>query len=286
MALFHSTILGAIQGITEFLPISSSAHLVIVPYLFGWPYSGLGFDVALHLGTVIAILAYFWRDWMNIIANAVKPKIKNPKPKSFELKANEANEASEANKAMSYPKNLLWQILVATIPAAIVGYFIQKYVESIFHSPLIIAVNLATFGVILWLVDKYAGKSNKLKLISYNQSFLVGLAQSFALIPGVSRSGITMVASRAIRLDRESSARFSFLLGTPAMIGAFIFEAKDFTLATFNLSFIFGLLASTIFGFLAIKYLLQYLKRGSFAVFTWYRIILAAIVIAVYFLRI
>lgn len=260
--IFQTSIIGAIQGITEFLPISSSAHLVLTPYIFNWDYKGLGFDVALHFGTVLAILFFFWEDWKIIIKSGLGIK-----------------------KNAQYPSNLLWQIVVASIPAGVVGYLIQDYVESKLHSPLLLAFNLALFGVILYLVDKKAIAKVKIKDANYLRSITVGFAQSLALIPGVSRSGITMLASRALGLNRESAARFSFILGTPAMIGAFLFEAKDLNANNLNVPFITGVVFSSIFGFLAIKYLLQYLRRGSFAVFMWYRIIIAILIAYLYFVR-
>jgi undecaprenyl-diphosphatase len=262
--IIHSAIIGVVQGITEFLPISSSAHLVIIPYVFKWDYKGLGFDVALHLGTVLAIVAYFYKDWVTIIKNVYPTKSKT--------------------KSKNYPDNFLIQIIVATIPAIIVGLLIKDYIESKFHSPLFLAFNLILFGIILWLSDRTSRKL-EISKINYGQSFLVGLAQSISLVPGVSRSGITMIASRGIGLDRENAARLSFLLGTPAMIGAFLLESKNISANYLNVPFFVGVIVSATAGFLVIKYLLQYLKRGSFAVFTWYRIILALIVIFIYLIR-
>ncbi|MFA4995874.1 MAG: undecaprenyl-diphosphatase UppP [Patescibacteria group bacterium] len=265
--VYRSLIIGAVQGVTEFLPISSSAHLVLVPYIFNWDYKGLSFDIALHFGTVIAIVAYFWKDWMVLIKSAASSR-----------------QPADSDPA-KYPKNLLWQIIIATIPTAIIGYLISDYVESTFHSPILLASNLVIFGIILYLVDLFTKTSSQISNIGYKQTFTVGLAQCLALIPGVSRSGITMIASRSLGLDRENAARFSFLLGTPAMIGAFIFDIKDLPLSSINLPFILGVISSTFFGFLTIKYLLQYLKRGNFSVFMWYRILLAGIVLAIYFAR-
>ena len=254
----HSIVLGIVQGISEFLPISSSAHLVILPYLFNWQYKGLQFDVALHFGTVIAIVVYFWKDWAKITKSAFTKK-------------------SETE----YPSNILWQILVATIPAGLVGYFIADFVESTFHSPYLLAGNLIVFGLLLWLVDKLTKKQLLSKEISYLQSFIVGLAQSIALIPGVSRSGITMIASRSLGLNRESAAKFSFLLGTPAMVGAFILEARKMTVDDLNLPFFAGVAASALAGAFAIKFLLAYLKKSDFSIFVAYRIILALIVLVI-----
>ena len=254
--------MGLVQGISEFLPISSSAHLVILPYLFNWQYKGIQFDVALHFGTVIAIVAYFWKDWIKIIKAAFTKKPEN-----------------------EYPANILWQIIIATIPAAIVGYLIADYVDSAFHSPYLLAANLVIFGFLLWSADKLARNQLLAKNISYAQSFVVGLAQSIALVPGVSRAGITMIASRGLGLNRESAAKFSFLLGTPAMIGAFVLEIRKMGAAEFNLPFFAGVVASAIAGALAIKFLLNYLKKSDFSIFVAYRFILAIIVliIAMYF---
>lgn len=267
MDFIQSIVLGAVQGITEFLPISSSAHLVLVPWIFGWDYQGLGFDTALHFGTVIAIVAFFWKDWLNIIFRAFKPR-------SYKL------------EARSFPPNLLWQILAASIPAAIAGYFLSNYVENYLHSPILLAINLIVFGILLWLVD-IAVKKSKLTInsIKWGQSLIVGLAQVLSLVPGVSRSGITMTAGRGLGLSREDSARFSFLLSTPAIIGAFLFEAKNFNWANLAPPFWLAIIVTTIVGFLTIKYLLQYLKKGSFLVFTVYRVILAVIIILLFYLR-
>lgn len=270
MEYFQSSILALIQGITEFLPISSSGHLVLVPYIFNWDYRGLSFDVALHFGTVIAIIAFFWKDWLAVSKNAFGFK---------KLKAD-----SQKPKATNLPANLLWQIIIASIPAAIVGFLINGYIESSLQSPLLIAVNLIFFGLLLWLSDKISKKSRQLSAISYKLSFAVGLMQSIALIPGVSRSGITMTGARFAGLGREDSARFSFLLGTPAMIGAALFESIKFDFSSINPSFILAIIVSAITGFLAIKYLIEYLKRGNFAVFAIYRIVLAVIVLLFYFL--
>ncbi|MEI8143321.1 MAG: undecaprenyl-diphosphatase UppP [Candidatus Berkelbacteria bacterium] len=259
MEYLQSITLGIIQGFTEFLPISSSAHLVIVPSLFHWQYQGLSFDIAMHLGTVVAIVAYFWRDWAKLISLAL--------------------DNSETVTAEDYPRNFLWQILVATIPAGAVGYLIADIVESKLHSPYLLATNLIVFGLVLFLVDKYARKSLETKDIRYKQSFLVGLAQSLALIPGVSRSGITMVASRALGLSREKAARFSFLLGTPAMIGAFVFDLKKITAIHMDLAFVLGFFASLVSGLIAIRFLLAWLKKADFSIFFYYRILLGALVI-------
>lgn len=289
VTFIQAIILGAIQGITEFLPISSSAHLVLAPWIFGWNYEGLGFDTALHFGTAIAIVAFFWRDWLSIIAKAIshkKQEISNNSQTNSKSQIPNSNEANQASKAGPYPPNLLWQILLASIPAAIAGYLLSDYVETYLHSPILLAVNLAVFGVILWLVDILVKKNNlKLSAIKWGQSLIVGLAQCLALIPGVSRSGITITAARGLGLNRENAARFSFLLSTPATVGAFLFEARKVDWANTPSGFWLAIIVTVIVGLLTIKYLLQYLERGSFLIFTIYRVILAIIIIAIFLMR-
>lgn len=264
LSIFHGTILGIIQGLAEFLPISSSAHLVLIPYIFNWHYQGLDFDVALHMGTAIAVIVFFWSDWLSILVRAF---------------------SKGKNAVGEYPKNLLWQIIIASIPAAIAGYLLDKHIEALFHSPLLLAINLMVFGIILWVVDRFAGNHFEAKNIGYKQSLIVGVAQCLALIPGVSRSGITLVASRGLGLKREAAARFSFLLGTPATIGAFLFEFRKISAESFTLPFIVSVLVSMIVGLLAIRFLLDYLKKSDFSLFVWYRFVLAAIVILLVIIR-
>lgn len=264
LEIIQSIFIGGVQGITEFLPISSSAHLVLVPYIFNWQYVGLDFDIALHFGTVLAIIVYFFKDWIMIFKQAF-------------LKGK--------NEELDLPASLLWQIAVASIPAAIVGYFLRDLIESHFHFPLLIATNMAIFGLIFGLVDRFSKNDTTISKVTYPKSFIVGIAQSLALIPGISRSGITIVAAKALGLKRDSAARFSFLLGMPAMIGAFVYEFKPSELITTSISFYVGVLASFVVGYFAISFLLNYLKKRTFAIFVWYRLIFAAIVFAVYYLR-
>jgi len=265
---FHAILLGALQGLTEFLPISSSGHLVLVPYIFNWNYQGIAFDVALHAGTAIAIVLFFWQDWISIIRKAL---FKNAK-------------VTDQNVAR-YPDNLLWQIIVAAVPAGIIGMLIAKIVESTLHSVLLIAFNLVFFGLLLWYIDRKAKSDLKPQELTYGKSLLIGLSQSIALIPGVSRSGITLTACRWIGLEREEAARFSFLLATPTIVGAFIIKLPSIIGESLGASFWFGILASTIFGILAIKFLLNYLKKSDLSLFLWYRLVLALLVVAFYIWR-
>lgn len=261
-SIFYSVIIGIVQGVAEFLPISSSAHLVLFPYVFDWQYAGLQFDVALHFGTLIAIVIFFWKDWLKIIKNAFAQKVDG-----------------------DYPRDMLWQIIVATIPAGIVGFLIKDHVEEYLHSPVLLSINLVVFGLLLWIVDRNSKSDAKFKEISYIKSFLVGAAQSLALVPGVSRSGITMIASRGIGLNRESAAKFAFLIGTPAMIGAFLLEFKDVNFGQLSLAFWLGVIVSAVAGFIAIKFLLNFLKKSDFTIFLWYRILIALVVLSLFFIR-
>lgn len=266
--IIRSIIIGLVQGLSEFLPISSSGHLVLVPYIFGWEYNGLSFDIALHLGTTLAVIIFFWSDWVAIIANAFK-----------------MSQKTKSERTTGFPSNFLWQILLATIPVAIVGYFLNDYVESNLHGPILIACDLIFFGIILWLVDKYAKRSHEVQETRYKNSFLIGLSQAVALIPGVSRSGITITAARSQGFTRKDAARLSFLLSTPAVIGAFVLHIKDSQFSDINMVFVLGVLSSFISGYLAIKYLLRYLEKSNFSVFVWYRIFLAAVILLIWHYR-
>lgn len=264
MTLLQAFILGIVQGIGEFLPISSSGHLVIVPYLFGWDYQGLGFDVALHMGTVLAVVIFFFRDWVSIFSRAL----------STEKELDSSNE--------KYPSNILWIILVSSIPAGVAGYYLEDLAEKTLRNPLLIASSLVIFAILLWIVDKLKNKVSTIKKINYKKGFTIGIAQAISLVPGVSRSGITATAGMLLGLNRESAMRFSFLLATPAIIGAFILTLNNISATQINLAFFVAIITSAITGFLSIKYLLLYLTKHGFAPFVIYRIILAIIILIFY----
>lgn len=254
MTVFQALILGVVQGIGEFLPISSSAHLVLVPWSLGWEYAGLTFDVALHIGTLAAVLAFFWRDWLDLAGHAV------------------------ARRA-THESRMFWYIVAATVPGGAAGYLLEEQAETIFRTPVLIGVMLMAMGVILYWVDRRAARRKDLRGISFGDALFIGISQALAIIPGVSRSGITMTAGRFRGLTRETSARFSFLLSTPIIVGAGIFKMKDLDLAAINAAFITGVLSSAVVGFISIGFLLRYLSRRSFAVFVWYRMLIGAAVI-------
>lgn len=261
--LFQAIIYGLVQGICEFLPISSTAHLILIPYFFHWQDPGLTFDIFLHLGTVVAILAFFIKDWIRIFKDAIKRKL-----------------------------SLLWWIIIASIPTAIFGYLFESKAETVLRAPLLIAATLFIFGLILFVVDKFIKHRKKIKELGYLKSFFIGIIQTIAIIPGVSRSGATMTGGMLVGLTRKSAAKFSFLLATPAMIGATLLKFKDiFETPSSQLFNGFGLTAgivafvvALVSGYLSIKYLLRYLNRGSFLPFVLYRILLAVVIVIFYLL--
>ena len=261
MTVLQALALGVIQGLGEFLPISSSAHLVLTPWVFGWDDPGLVFDVALHMGTLFAVVAFFWRDWVELFNEAV-------------IKRRSTQKAS-----------LFWYLLIATIPGAVAGYILEEQAETVFRDPLIIAVMLIIMGLILYLVDRRAVKGKNMNGISFADSLLIGLSQAFAIIPGVSRSGVTMTAGRALGLTRQTAARFSFLLSTPIIFGAGVMQLKDIASSDINIAFITGVVSSAVVGFLSIGFLLRYLSERSFTLFVWYRFLIGFAVIALVYVR-
>ncbi len=263
ISIWQAIILGLVQGLGEFLPISSSAHLVLAPWFLQFTDPGLAFDAVLHLGTLFAVLTYFWKDWLEILGLA------------FGVKKDGNN----------YNKKSLWILVLATIPGALAGYFFESQAETIFRSPLVIAFTLSFVGLLLFLADKYAKHKKKLKEISWKESLVIGLAQALAIVPGVSRSGATITAGLFSGLSRISAAKFSFLLSTPIILGASLFKLPDLWKSGLGVSFWVGLLVSAVSGYLAIKYLLKFVKKASYKIFFWYRLILASLIILVYFLR-
>ncbi len=253
----HAVVLGAVQGLTEVLPISSSAHLILIPKFLGWPESGLTFDVALHLGTLLALTLYFWRDICDMIYNFV---------------------GSITGKGLhTSGSRLPWQIIIATIPAAIAGKTLEEPVEELFrHSPQLICAFLIGFGLLLAFADTTGAKRWKLDRITLKAAILIGLAQCLALIPGVSRSGITITAALLIGYNRETSARFSFLLSLPIVFGAAFLKVgsllKNGIPAGETIPLLIGVASSAIFGYLSVACLLKLVQRNSLYPFVWYRL--------------
>ena len=275
MEILHSLILGVVQGLTELLPVSSSAHLNLFPWVFGWSDISESFDVALHIGTLLAIIIFFYKDWVQLIKGGYNQVVK--KKKSTEGK-------------------IFWYIVIATIPTGIACLVLDKLsgklieiLSGVFKTSqintqmFIIAIALIVMGIILYVVDKNSKSKIKYKDITFKQSLLISLSQAIAAaFPGVSRSGITMTVGRKMGVERESVAKFSFLLSTPIVAAAALYELKHFV---FDLPFVIGGLASFIVGMFVIKFLLNYLKKGSFKVFAIYRVALGIIVLIILMTR-
>ena len=267
MEIYQALILGIVQGITELLPISSSAHLNIIPWMFGWinqpgfTEAFNGFDVALHFGTLLAIIMVFFKDWIELIKGGFKYAVKKEK---------------------TVQGRMFWYIVLATIPGGIIGFLLDHFCQDVLNRPIIIAIALMVMGVVLYFVDKNAKNKVKYEEMTLKQTFLIGLSQALAFIPGVSRSGVTITTARAMGVTREAAAKYSFLLSTPIILAAVLVSITDFQ---FTLAFFMGVLFSFIVGILVIKFLLNYLKKGSFKVFAIYRVILGIIVIAMTFMR-
>lgn len=268
MEIFHAFILGMVQGLGEFLPISSSAHLILTPWLFGWADQGLAFDIALHWGTLIAVVSYFRKDIWNLI-------------KGFLSSLSKTTRDFENN---TYQK-LSWLILLATIPAAIIGKIFEADVETAFRNPLLIAITMSVVGVILYLADRYGSKLKTLTHATWWGALIIGLTQAAAIVPGISRSGSTITAGLFLGFTREDAARFSFLMSIPIIFGAGVLKLPEIVHIQNHEQVLVGFISSAVFGFLAIKYLLRYISHRSFAIFTWYRLLLAAVIIIVYIVR-
>ena len=265
LSTLQAIILGLTQGITEFAPISSSGHLIIVPWLFNWtivndPALNKTFDVALHMGTLVGGLIYFWRDVVRYV-------------KAF--------GRSVAKRSLTETdERVAWALILGTIPGAILGAAFEEQITNNLGQPWLMAVMLAVFGVVLWYVDLKSPSNRGFDSIGPRTGIAVGLAQAAALQPGVSRSGITMTVARLLHIDRESAARFSFLLAMPIIAGAGLFKGVGLVQTGFQgygAQFFWGFVASAISGFLVIWGLLSYLRKHSFAVFMWYRLGVAAL---------
>lgn len=268
MEIFQAAVLGLVQGLGEFLPISSSAHLVIAPWLFGWRDPGLGFDLALHWGTLLAVVAYFRIDVWNLI----KGFWHSLWPSTRDIRNN-------------IWQKLSWLLVLASVPGAIIGKLLEEQASTVFRSPLLIAITLSVFGLILLFVDKYSKKQKDLGHITWVDSLIVGLSQAFAIIPGVSRSGSTMTAGLALGFKREDTARFSFLMSLPIILGAGLLKVGEFGDGVSTQALVVGFVTAAVSGFLSIKYLIKYLATHDFKIFVWYRFLFAALIIVVYIMR-
>jgi undecaprenyl-diphosphatase len=266
---WQALVLGVVQGATELLPISSSGHLILVPWAAGWHYLeenpdfNKTFDVALHLGTLVAVVLYFWRDVVRLV---------------------HAWFGSVRRRGISTAEErVAWFVVVATVPAAIAGAAGETYIEDHLGQPWQIAIFLAVFAVILWLADRVAAR-RRIEDIGWKGAVGIGLAQCLALMPGVSRSGVTVTAARLLRLDRDSAARLSFLLLIPIVFGAAVLKGvKDVAIDGLPPGsagpFVVGMLAAAVVGLVAIWGLLGYVRRHTYTVFVVYRLALAAAIL-------
>ena len=261
MTLFQAIVLGIIQGLSEFLPISSSAHLALTPWLFGWKDPGLDVDVALHFGTLIALVWFFWQEWLTLA-------------RAFGTMLRRRRIETESER------RLLW-VVIATIPGALAGYLLQDYAKTVFRSPALIGTMLIVMGVILWAVDRAYLQDRGIEAMRWTDAVAIGLAQMFAIIPGVSRSGSTITAGRALRFSREAAAVFSFLMSLPIITAAVLFEGRHAITNGVSAPLIAGVVASAISGWLAISVLLKYVARHSYGVFAAYRFVVGALVLAI-----
>jgi undecaprenyl-diphosphatase len=266
MTVFQALVLGILQGLAEFLPISSSAHLALAPWAFGWPEPGLAVDVALHVGTLVAVLVYFREEWIRLLVAAL--------------------EIVRTRRIRTAEQRRVLYLIAATIPGGIAGVFLNDYAESKFRSPALVAVALAAMGIVLWLVDRVRPATRNLDSIRWSDAILIGIAQAAALLPGVSRSGATITAGRALALDRESAATFSFLMSMPIIAAAAIFKVPHLLRSGgASLPLLVGVLASAISGWLAIAIVMRYVRSHSYGVFAVYRVLLGAAVLVLFYMR-
>ena len=273
MEILQSIVLGIIQGLGEFLPISSSGHLVVLPKIFGWEDQGLAFDVALHFGTLLAILIYFYDDWKKIISKSYFLK---------ELSRIFIDRKREFFKLDKLKQDDLVIIGIATVPGALAGLFLEDYAATIFRNPFLVGFALIFGAMILFYSDKAGKKKLEIKDITLKIALVIGLFQMLAIVPGMSRSGMTISAALLLGLSRTSAARFSFLLATPIVFGATIKEFSTFMEAGMDINLIVGVLSAFGSGYLAIKYMLKYLEKQNYNIFVVYRIILAAAIFGLF----
>jgi undecaprenyl-diphosphatase len=271
MPLYQVAVLAVVQGITEFLPISSTAHLVLFPWFFGWRDPGLTFDIALHVGTLAAVVLYFARTWIRVLALAVGRPSRPVHP-------------TDPDADLYRNPRLLWFLVAATVPGGVAGLIFQEQVETTLRSPYVIAVMMIGIGLLLWWAEKTAALKKDMGRLTLADSLTIGTAQALALVPGTSRSGITIAAALFRGLDRTAAARFSFLLSTPILAGACLKAAVDLLGAgiapEMRLPFAAGILLSGLTGYFAIAFLLRYLQSNTLKIFIWYRIICGIMILA------
>lgn len=267
MSFLHAIALGVLQGLGEFLPISSSGHLIVVPWLLGWPDHGLDFDVALHVGTLLAVVYAFAGDWWRLATSALRGLLRG--------------------RPFAEPDGrLLWVIALASVPGALAGLLLDEWAESTFRSPALVATTLAALGAVLWAADARAERGRGAgRAITLLDALLIGLSQAAAIVPGVSRSGATISMALFLGHEREEAARFSFLLATPITFGAALVKLPKLMAGADRGVLFAGVLAAAVFGLLSIRVLLAYVRTGNYRPFVLYRFALAALVFATLLVR-
>jgi undecaprenyl-diphosphatase len=270
----QALVMGIVQGLTEFLPVSSSGHLVIVPHLLGWtdPFiTSLAFSVMLHLGTLVALLVYFWRDWLEIVPAGLA----TIRDRSFR----------------GEPKRrLAWLLVVATIPALIAGPILNDRLEAAVRTAEDVAIALVIGAAILWLADQVGRRTTEMERVSFPLALGIGVAQAFALVPGISRAGMSISAGLFAGLTREAAARFSFLMATPVIAGAGIFEARNLLTGEAGVvvqlgPLVVGMVAALVSGLIAISFMLRFVRSHSYLIFVVERLFVAALVLVVFLSR-
>jgi undecaprenyl-diphosphatase len=267
MSLLQAIVLGVVQGLGEFLPISSSGHLITVPWLLGWPEHDLAFDVALHLGTLAAVVFAFADDWWRLIAAGIAGLRRGRRPADREGR-------------------LLWLLAAATVPGVVAGLLLEKWADAAFRAPAIVATSMLVMGVVLLLADRWARGRGDVLGVSVRDALLIGLAQACAIVPGVSRSGATISMALFLGYKREEAARFSFLLAMPITLGAVVYKVpKLFVQGGDPLVILSGILVAGLVGFFSIRFLLAFVRARDYRPFAYYRFAFAALVFGVLLVR-
>ncbi|HEX4934809.1 MAG TPA: undecaprenyl-diphosphatase UppP [Gemmatimonadaceae bacterium] len=258
MTVFQALVLGVLQGLAEFLPISSSAHLALAPWVFGWQDPGLAFDVALHLGTLVTVLWYFRKEWGALTLSAV---------------------AILRQRAVRTPDEWrLVYLVIGTVPAAIAGLLLEEKAETTFRAPALMATTLMIMGAILWSSDRFLPQQRALDSMTWKDALVIGIAQACALVPGFSRSGSTITGARLLKLDRTSAAVFSFLLSMPVTAAAALLKVPDAVREGISAPLLVGVVSAAVSSWLAISVLLKYVSRHSFGIFALYRLALGVLI--------
>jgi undecaprenyl-diphosphatase len=272
--IIQALVMGIVQGLTEFVPISSSGHLIIVPFLAGWDdafINSLAFSVMLHLGTLIALLAYFRADWVRLVPAGLAA-------------------VRDRSLAGDDDRRLAWLLIATTVPAAAVGLVFSDIIETSFRNVGLVALMLVVGGLIMLIADRFGAMTRRIEGLTFPMAVGIGAAQALALVPGISRSGISISAGRLVGLDRESAARFAFLMATPITAGAVLFEARKLLTGEAGLDvsiapLVVGMVSALISGLVAIRFMLSFLRRQSLTVFVIYRFVLAAVVLIAWLAR-